>query len=147
MLQKKAALVESLQQNPKWGGALTKLDCDEECLQFSPKDIDAILIEQKGATPFIVAVKAHHFRYEPQAWSFPGFGAFVSMFDCEGLQSAILLLPIDAMLEQCIALPDVPKFLETNSGTSLIPQIGELILMSKGDVACLPSGWLSIPIL
>jgi hypothetical protein len=145
VVSRKASLSTALVEHPSWGGAMCKMEVDLEAfLKMFPEDIRGDFLDDKGACPWLVAVKPWMLRYGPSSWPMPGIGALILPM---GEDVSILILPMKEMLAQGIAVPDLMNFTETPSGLKYVQDFGRVINVVAGGALWVPYGWISLAVI
>lgn len=145
-LKKKWAILEkSLEESPKWTGAMVRLPfaCLSETVEELKLGVEVLSITEPSAAPWLVALRPHTWRWGPNNFPLPAIGAFVKALT-DNL--ALLLLPADGILEKGIALPDAGAFFETESGKKFLTDSLKVVTLSKGEVCWVPTGCVAAPL-
>ena len=139
-------LTESL-RHAKWTGAMARLE-QGECVQ-SPDTwqvfpSECLFPRDAGACPWLVCMFKKHWRYGPNAWPMPGLGGFARSHNSTGVVLQLLLV---GPLTECglVALTELAKFLETDTGMRLAAKHLVLSPLEPGTVAWVPYGYICIP--
>lgn len=142
---KKASLSGALVEHSLWGGAMCKIDVELDAfMKMFPEDIRGDFLEDKGACPWLVAVRPWALRYGPSSWPMPGLGSVIMPL---GEDVSILILPVREMLAQGVAVPDMMNFTETPSGLKYVQDFGKIINVVSGGALWVPYGWISIAVI
>lgn len=134
---------DSLTKNPRWAGALAKLDVYMEALS-SAKILDEVeLSRHPGACAWLVGAKARSWRSGCSHVPLPGVAA---LFINTSLKAfGMHACPISGMLAQGFAITDYPQFLESPSGTAFFQGCVVVLRLPLGGILFCPAGWLCSP--
>ncbi len=143
-----ASLVGILGKQPTWGGAITKL---EHKIDWKSWELgaEALMLEDGDDAPWIVCCRQFTWRYGPKVFPCPGIGSFITQMpssDNSKVDLAFAVLPVEPFLKEGIALTDVCKFLDTETGNGYIAENCTIVRITHGDVLWVPYGNLAIPI-
>jgi hypothetical protein len=135
-------LAESLNEKPKWKGAVTRLDSGQ--FDFGKLDLQEPKHkpEDAGAAPWVVAMRMHSWRFGPALWPLPGFGSFISVLTGSA-DVYIIALAAGKVLGSGVALKDFSSFLTTPSGLKLFGTDAFVVKVPCKGVVWIPFGWLS----
>ena len=141
---KAKSLIEALKTN-KWTGAMAKLDQGESVdASWTGLPGTCSYAHDLGACPWLVSLQRHVWRCGPNAYPLPGIGGFACLHGAEAV--VLQLLPIEPLVEcGLVALADVVKFLETDSGIDLATKHCIMLPRASGDVVWVPHGYMCIP--
>ena len=92
-----------------------------------------------GAEPMLVLGKRFHFRLGCGTVPFQGLPAFITALS-EGI--ALLVFDMGTLLEQGIALKDLPSYAATSAGASWLASHCNVVALAKGASAFVPAGKL-----
>lgn len=132
-----------------WKGALARIP--QAATPGSPTDWspglagDCVHADHPGACGWLAAFAPYAWRFGPAAWPLPGVGSWVRLHAGDvGVQ----LLPVQPLVEcGVVALNDIAKFLETDSGIQLLSDSCVWVRLTKGQVLWIPYGYVAIPTL
>ena len=92
----------------------------------------------------LVCVLKNHWHHGPNAWPVPGLGLFARSHNSTGV--VLQLLPVGPLTERgLVALTDLAKFLETDTGMRLAAKQLVLVPLEPGTVAWVQYGYVCIP--
>ena len=93
-----------------------------------------------GAAPLVIGVKAHAWRYGPGEYSMPGMGNLVVALSDD---MAINVFKIEPALQQGIALVDLPAFIQTASGQTYLKEHSATVFFNGiGSTVWVPNGFM-----
>lgn len=140
-----ASTVNQLKSNATWGGCMSPL-------YSSGSGLDGIKFEQGmqlelsvqlGHGPWLVAFRAHCWRYGPSAWPLPGVGS-VALAKTDDIW--LFLILVVGVVSGGVNLNDMASFLDTPSGSKYSEEQGKLVRLCRGDAVYIPWGWTCCPI-
>lgn len=145
---RKAMLRQSLEQNPKWGGAMCKLDLSLNSKSFgmlSKVGLGVGDTATDGNMPWLVAAKAYHMRWGAIAPPLSGIASTVMPLAscCDMVPMA---LPLEDVLSLGIAASGIGKFFDTQSGAEYLNEKAVLAQVAIGEAAFAPFGWVCLPL-
>jgi hypothetical protein len=135
-------------QNVAWTGLLCVVegkwpDGGKQFAKHVPELKDLMYSNDVGASAWLNVCKANHFRFGPNCHPLAGFAQFISV---ETAAMYLITLPIEPLLTQGIALPDLASFLETQRGEAFSKAHVRVYAVDVGDVLFVPNGFLTIPL-
>ena len=135
------------EQNVAWTGLLCVVEGkwadDFKFDKNVPELKDLMFTKDVGGSAWVNVCKANHWRFGPNCHPLAGFAQFIS---CQTAAMYITTLPIQPLLGQGIALPDVASFLETERGATFCKAHVKTWALDVGDVLFVPNGFLPIPL-
>lgn len=135
------------EQNVAWTGLLCvvegKWGDDFKFDKDVPELKDLLYTKDAGGSAWLNVCKANHWRFGPNCHPLAGFAQFIS---CLTAAMYIITLPIQPLIGQGIALPDLASFLETERGATFCKAHVKTWAVDVGDVLFVPNGFLAIPL-
>jgi hypothetical protein len=139
-------LQKSIVEHPTWKGAMIRVDtCSEYEFKDWPEAADFLSVGDIGNSPWATCAKPWAWRYGPFAWPMPGFGSWVQASET-AFDITLLIVPVEGVVKQGIALKDLPSFLETPSGSTYAADSAIVLKLPPGAVAFVPFGFLDVPL-
>lgn len=145
----KKNLAVKMAENERYSGLMMKVESDMNSLSKLDlwKDDEGAqqLFSERGAHPWLAAMKVFSWRCGPGAFPLVGMGALVRN-ETELVEFFLYLLPVDAIATKGVALADIQSFLETQVGAEVAESQGRLVRLPRGCVAFVPAGFIVIPV-
>jgi hypothetical protein len=144
---KAKVLKGSLEDKPKWKGAMVRLDVEAHDMKKLGVFGDEKLVkaEHQGSAPWLMAFRLYSWRYGPFAWPMPGFGCFVQLRGGTP-EMHLLLVKASNLLQEGIAIKDLQSFFETQTGQACFRDHAKVVKLMPAAVVWIPFGFLAIPL-
>jgi hypothetical protein len=139
-----AQLNESMEANPRYVGALGRVDTDGSEFRPPLTGLDFADITEKGANAWVATACDGAFRWGPSAAPLPGVATLLQAGSTTE-STWVIVVQCAPILAQGIALKDVGPFLETASGKEFTKTC-RLIRMSASEVLYVPFGSIAVPL-
>jgi hypothetical protein len=139
----RTALSKGMAANPKWLGALARLDgVDESLFTAMQLKTELMYLDDQGSVPWLVTMRLSAWRWGPSAVPLPGVACLLTpVGDSDIWVQAFAAAPL---LESGVTPKDLASFLETPSGTTYEHE-STVVHVEQGQVLYLPFGWFMAP--
>lgn len=137
--QMKAAKADlQMEEHPHWQGLIGKVHVNfEKGFDFDP-GFQADNFKDEGAEAWVFTNRKGVIRDGAKGFPLTGMGCLLGGITGDLF---VLLVPVDGLLKQGVALPDVLTHLETQTGLKFMQSECILTLVRVGSVLYVPYGW------